>query len=635
MADPDVCLPADGLINPDNIPGTDIDPSGIDAVAARIVAVTKNLEVGAGGVLGAWRGLGASYTAPESPTLIGALETIEPAVGEIAGVLEKTASILQTFAETAAPIRDRLVNLKAQAMAFVREARAGYTVEWWHSDHPAFDYGLIGFLTTDFVDMGPKWIPWNQYTDAVKRNYELFTLVNEQVAALDRARVEAVNAINALNTTVCVAPEVAIDAEALNQEGVDLPWGSATRGDRTWYESLGDGVENAFILLLDGVGALLAIDTSEEAPEDALFQWDLFGQAWSGLAQGVGAVVYSPVSAATLLWGEDWPPWMQEAAEWDSQLLGGMWEGFVGTPEQWERDPWYAGGQLGFNAGSALLGGGVSAALKGGSLAARLGAFVDNLVPGGRWLVQGVDNVTHDLAASTRGLAAGLAERWGPLLADDRGSLAWLDDVVRGVEQDIPSARPDVDMPTARPDGDGDSHNTGTENGAADSGAPGSGRTGDETSPGDDGRTDSSNDGENSPSIDPDEPSPTYDLTHPQEVYDHSVHNPDSHDVMLGKWVDGDPDASYTGRAEAAGYTYFSSADWTAIKKAQGLDDQGMFDLYNTWFLDQQIYAGKTFHFSHPPINDGTFLGQELAWLEYRGYRYDPETMTAVPGGHA
>jgi hypothetical protein len=31
---------------------------------------------------------------------------------------------------------------------------------------------------------------------------------------------------------------------------------------------------------------------------------------------------------------------------------------------------------------------------------------------------------------------------------------------------------------------------------------------------------------------------------------------------------------------------------------------------------------------------DGSFLGQELAWLEYRRYLYDPETMTAVPGAN-
>ena len=124
---------------------------------------------------------------------------------------------------------------------------------------------------------------------------------------------------------------------------------------------------------------------------------------------------------------------------------------------------------------------------------------------------------------------------------------------------------------------------------------------------------------------------PSYDLTHPQEVLDHAIHNPGSPDVMLGKFDTPNPADNYINQAEAKGYTYFSSAEWNAIKKAQGLDDQGMFDLYNKWFLEEQIYAGKTFHFASDPRGDFGYLGQELQWLRYRGYVLDPETMTAIP----
>lgn len=56
-----------------------------------------------------------------------------------------------------------------------------------------------------------------------------------------------------------------------------------------------------------------------------------------------------------------------------------------------------------------------------------------------------------------------------------------------------------------------------------------------------------------------------------------------------------------------------------------------MFDPYNTWFLDMQVNDRKTFHFTHDPRGDQDSLGQELEWQEYRGYVFDPDTMTARP----
>lgn len=124
------------------------------------------------------------------------------------------------------------------------------------------------------------------------------------------------------------------------------------------------------------------------------------------------------------------------------------------------------------------------------------------------------------------------------------------------------------------------------------------------------------------------------DVSDPASVRAHSVHNPDSPSAMLGKWDKDNPDLRYTSIAERDGHSYFSIAEWDDVKQAQHLDDSEMFDAYNVPFLESQAAAQKPFHFSHPPVDDGSALGNELRWLNSHGYAYDPETMTAVYVGN-
>lgn len=127
---------------------------------------------------------------------------------------------------------------------------------------------------------------------------------------------------------------------------------------------------------------------------------------------------------------------------------------------------------------------------------------------------------------------------------------------------------------------------------------------------------------------------PGSDKTIPRSVYEltyeKSVHNPDAPRVMLGKFLGGGPESYIT---KAGGdHAYFSlGADWDAIRDAQGLTNQQMFDLYNKRFLQEGIDAGKTFDFSSPPNNDPGYLGQELKYLQAHGYRYSSSSMQATP----
>ncbi|MFV0394902.1 MAG: hypothetical protein ACK5LC_10985 [Coprobacillaceae bacterium] len=126
----------------------------------------------------------------------------------------------------------------------------------------------------------------------------------------------------------------------------------------------------------------------------------------------------------------------------------------------------------------------------------------------------------------------------------------------------------------------------------------------------------------------------TIDFNDYQATIDRSIHNIDADKVMLGKYDGGGPTSYITKAGED--YTYFDlGADWDTIKEAQGLTDQEMFDLYNTSFLDDAMSASKPIHFSHNPIGDTGFLGQELQYIinpqNGYGYVFDEISMIAYP----
>jgi hypothetical protein len=116
------------------------------------------------------------------------------------------------------------------------------------------------------------------------------------------------------------------------------------------------------------------------------------------------------------------------------------------------------------------------------------------------------------------------------------------------------------------------------------------------------------------------------------ETYASSVHQMDSPAAMLGKYLKDSPE----GYIQRAGndHAYFDMGSrWNEITsdKSLNLDDNDMFALFNTKFLDENIAAGKPFHFSHNPKDyPNTALRSELDYLEAHGYEFSSATMTAV-----
>ena len=307
--------------------------------------------------------------------------------------------------------------LKAEAQTFVDGVVGGVMVDIFSPDHPAFDNGPAGFLVTDFVDMGPVVIPWDKHTPSVEKNYDLFCRVNAQVAVVEQARFECESDLARLNTQVCAVVAEPVSAAALNREYTVLPWGAATRGDRSEYESVRDGVNAAIIGAIDGVGALFAVDTYAKDLTGLLFRWDLAGPAWAALGQSVGALAVGVPLALTGMPvanargdRDDHPQWAWDVYDWTAEQDRALLEGFVGTPERWEKDPAYAAGYVGANIASVLLptrgiGAGLEAAGAAGrvsALGARLGGLLDDAAR-----VTGAAGRTAVEAASGVGRSAG------------------------------------------------------------------------------------------------------------------------------------------------------------------------------------------------------------------------------------
>ena len=399
----------DGLITPEAIPFVDTDPSLIATAALDLAGAGRGIAAGGSAVSTAWSSLGSSYEAPEAGQLLTVMAPVEEATERVGLTMLKAGRILQDFAEDLAAPRRRLRELRTEAEAFVASVSCGITVDITSADHPAFDASIFSFMVTDFGDMGPATIPWDKHQPSIERNFELLSAVNTQVALVDEARAKCVNALRGLvNDRVCAPVEVALTAHQLDQEGVELPWGTATVGDRSCYENVGDGIEMSFIETLDSVGALMAIDTYGESFEDAFFQWDLAGGAWSQLAQSLGAVLFSvAVGPQTSLFraSGNAPQWLKDADDWASgrnrQLIGGL----IGSVEEWEDNPARASGALGFNALTGLLGGGGGAAVKFGSR----GSLFDDLNGGDPELARRVEPlpVEEQLAIARTQLSIG------------------------------------------------------------------------------------------------------------------------------------------------------------------------------------------------------------------------------------
>ncbi|KGJ71732.1 hypothetical protein GY21_20210 [Cryobacterium roopkundense] len=409
-----VCQVDSDLIKPEMIPGDDIDPAAIAGSASGFSAAGTAVTEKGAAVVTQWAALSGVYVAPEAPELLDVMTPVSVDSAALGQTLTSVSKIIADFADQVAPLKSRLAAIREDARAFVARVSDGVTVDIWDSDHPAREAGIFSFMVTDFADMGPQTITWREHKPSVQENSDLIHRVNAEAAALDQARADCVNAINALRTDQCVAGVVAYTAADLNAEGVTLPWGAATDGDRSCSESTGDAVVDfgkgfggAVVGSVEGLGALFSYNAATGNWGDG----DMAGQAWSGLGMlGAGLVLAGPISiTAGLIPKKNVPEWLHGTQDFingsQEQLLAGV-KGMVAS-DQWAENPAGALGATTFNIGSFFIpGAGVAAGgAKVASIGGKAGLVVAHVA---EVVLPGVNVVSRGAASLTLHAGQGL-----------------------------------------------------------------------------------------------------------------------------------------------------------------------------------------------------------------------------------
>lgn len=445
---------ADGLIDPDAIPGANIDAAAVDTAGTAISTAATDVETRGGEVKTAWAKLGGSYTTPDSTQLLAVMDGVETDTAALAATLEKASTFIGDYATTVAPIAKRLVELKADAEKFVEKALKGKTVGPWDPEHPA-NQGIVGLVQNFGQVLDDVHLPWDQYTPYVDENNELLTKVAEQETKLSAASAECVNAINGLRTDMCLAPVQAVDYTTAVKANEPMPWGSTGRGDQSCQESFDSGVYDAAKGTVEGLGGLIGYNSQTGEWGDG----DWAAQSWKGFAESLGLIVLMgspPLLIAAALPKGVLPDVVGDTARSIMDQQKTLVEGFVGTPEDWRDDPAHAAGGAAFNIGTLFIpgagevGAGAKVAALGSRLAvlgadgSKLAAFGSKLATAGTTVVR----VGDALSALPGKALSGASD----LLAGSRGGFA---NALRWLGDRIPTVKVSVEHAMATPDGFG------------------------------------------------------------------------------------------------------------------------------------------------------------------------------------
>ncbi|MBT1680189.1 hypothetical protein [Curtobacterium aurantiacum] len=445
---------ADGLIDPDAIPGANINAEQVETAGTAFSTSATDVETRGGEVKTAWAKLGSSYTTPDSTELLTVMDGVETDTAALAATLQKASTFIGDYATAVAPIAKRLVELKAEAETFVEKALKGKTVGPWDPEHPA-NQGIVGLVENFGQQFDDVHLPWDQYTPYVDENNELLTKVAEQETKLSAASAECVNAINGLRTDMCLPQVQAVDYNAAVKANEPMPWGSTGRGDQSCSESFNSGMDDALTDTVEGLGGLIGYNSQTGKWGDG----DWAKQSWKGFAESLGLIVLMgspPLLIAAALPKGVLPDVVGDTARNIMDQQKTLIEGFVGSPEDWRDDPAHAAGGAAFNIGTLFIpgageiGAGAKVAALGSRLAV-LGADGSKLALIGSKVAAAGTTIVRvgDALSSLPGKAlSGVSD----LLARGRGGFA---DALRGLGDRIPTVKVSVEHAMATPDGFG------------------------------------------------------------------------------------------------------------------------------------------------------------------------------------
>ena len=127
-------------IDPELIPGANLDPDAVDDAARSLRADAVAVRDAGVDVAGAWHGLRADYQAPEADRLLSAMDPVRSETSSLGDDLDQVATALGRFAQDLRAIKSAFDVVRADASAF--HARIATNPEW------EFDPELVAQNTT-------------------------------------------------------------------------------------------------------------------------------------------------------------------------------------------------------------------------------------------------------------------------------------------------------------------------------------------------------------------------------------------------------------------------------------------------------------------------------------------------------
>lgn len=369
-----------GLIIPENIPGDDLQPFRLEAVAGRVRQAGTQALAQAEVAEATWAGLPGVLESPQGAVMYAALGTPSSLAATIGHKFDRVAYALEEFAAAVRPIKNEFARIKEDAVAF----RA--TIRWdeqvWVKPSETHEYQFDaqasvtasrGYVRT--VDEVVEYLQgrgestlvtggrvkilahWTQSSSHVDANNALMDRLADAYARLQNVEADCADAINR-QRDLCMAEVQKIEAWQLKQFGentVVLPWGSKVDEDRNCGEQFWWGAGSA--AKEAGVG-FLGLFGYNGVRND--WTTDQAGQSWLGAVQGIGALLVLTCPPLVLL-GKAGVPVLSDATDMGDAMLKGLI-----AYDTWAENPAEAAGRVLVNVGSLFIPGAgeVSAAIK-------------------------------------------------------------------------------------------------------------------------------------------------------------------------------------------------------------------------------------------------------------------------------
>ncbi|PPG30270.1 hypothetical protein C5E10_12525 [Pseudoclavibacter sp. RFBG4] len=436
-----------GRLDPESIPGTKLDTDTIAEQAATLGST--GTAIGGAGADAAleWQSMATHYVAPEGDLLLGLMGPVETMTSAVSADTATAQGALATFADEAAPIVKKLVDLKVEAWNFLTKTEFGITIPGdspYNIHEKARPRGKLAPPPSANDKPESVHLDWDQYQPWVDENEERQADVTTQATLLAEKAATCVNVLLPMVETVLgeeIPEYVPINYAEFEASGGELPWGVDVPDAHTDGIHFAAGILESLTETISGLGTLVLGFNPETG---GFFDGSVWGPSWVSTLALAGALVVQPLDDLLdgLQQGNVDDDWLDGADNGLSAVVGDeawktTWEGFVGTPEDWEKNPAQAAGSLTFNIGTVLIPTGAGAAAKATALGEKVSSVAAKAAA----------------AAADAGVPVSLSVKLGQLLADGLltvgGGLTKLDDALNAALKPFADALAKADTSVA------------------------------------------------------------------------------------------------------------------------------------------------------------------------------------------